>query len=92
MSHDSEVARSERIGPNGRSIREVRLAEKRVQDLLCKIKRDPMGEGRYVEDLRSDSDEYASAIRELEIPSSPIEGPSYRKVERTGMGCCVALQ
>lgn len=52
--------------PDGVStIQEVRLAEKRVQDILCRIKLDPMGESRYVAEFKRATDEYARAVREL---------------------------
>ena len=50
------------------NIDEVRSAEKRMQHLMERMKLDPMGKSRYVDKLTSASDEYARAIRELEIP------------------------
>ncbi len=65
--NDSEIAQSEmeRRPDSMSTIQEVRSAEKRVQDLLCRIKRDPMGESRYVDEFKRATDEYARAVRDL---------------------------
>lgn len=44
---------------------EVRSAEKRVRELLDTLKLDPTSEKLYVDELKSATDEYARAIREL---------------------------
>jgi hypothetical protein len=49
------------------TIDEVRSTEKRVSDVLDAMKRDPATGDRYVDQLKNATDEYARAVRELEL-------------------------
>ena len=49
------------------TIQNVRLAEKRVRELLDTMKRDPINANRCVDELRNATDDYAKAIRELKL-------------------------